>query len=124
MSVKEFENIPLFVPSPALRGWLGLARRAGFVTPGVAPVVSFVKGRKKPKLVLIADEAADTTKSKLWGLCFAHHVPYITLLSDGLMGDAIGMDTALYALALSDARLAEKIKEACLPAPQKDIPQG
>ena len=124
MSVKEFENIPLYTPAPALHGWLGLARRAGFVTPGVAPVVSFVKGRKKPKLVLIAAEAAETTKSKLWGLCYAHHVPYITLLSDGLLGDAIGMDTALYALAISDARLAEKIKEACLPLKDSDIPQG
>ena len=61
----------LYLLTKSTLGMLGLARRAGKLSPGVAPTLSAIRSNKKPALVLVADEASEATKSKLWGVCFA-----------------------------------------------------
>ena len=106
-------NEPIYLPTPKTAGMLGLARRAGKICPGVAPTLGAVRSFKKPALVLVAEEASEATKSKLWGVCFAHNVPYITLKAEGMMGTAIGAKTESYALGILDTGFAERIRSTC-----------
>lgn len=103
----------IYLPTKATAGMLGLARRAGKVCPGVSPTLSAVRSFTKPALVLVADEASNGTKSKLWGVCFAHGVPYITVKAEGLLGSAIGAKTEIYALGITDNGFAERIRLTC-----------
>ena len=115
-------NTEIYVPTNATQGMLGLARRAGKVCPGTAPTLNAVRSFKKPALVLIDEEASEATKSKLWGVCFAHKVPYLTLRAEGMLGKAIGAKTEIYALGILDVGLADRIRLTCelsLPSPNE-----
>lgn len=104
----------IYVPTKQTGGMLGLARRAGKVCPGVSPTLGAVRSHRKPALVLVAEEASEATKSKLWGVCFAHEVPYITLRSEGLLGKAIGAKTEIYAIGILDIGFADRIRSTCV----------
>ena len=103
----------IYLPTKSTAGMLGLARRAGKICPGVAPTLSAVRSFRKPALVIVADEASDATKSKLWGVCFAHKVPYITVKSQGVLGTAIGAKTEIYAIGILDTGFADRIRLTC-----------
>ncbi|MBO5788645.1 MAG: ribosomal L7Ae/L30e/S12e/Gadd45 family protein [Clostridia bacterium] len=94
---------------------LGLSRRAGAVCPGVSALLGIIKSRKKPCLVLVAVEASKQTKSKLYGVCHTHAVPYYTVLSQGMFGEAIGARTEILALGITNQGLAERILTCITP---------
>ncbi|MBO7151180.1 MAG: ribosomal L7Ae/L30e/S12e/Gadd45 family protein [Clostridia bacterium] len=115
MQVKNrpFEDPTVYVPTEPFYGMLGLARRAGKVTPGTPSVTKQLKGGAKASLVLIDDSASQGTKSKLWGLCFSKGVPFLTVRCDRGMGEAIGISAPLAALSISDKGFAKRLISLC-----------
>ena len=115
MQIKNlpFEEPAVYVPSAPFYGMLGLARRAGKVTPGTPSVLAQLKGGARISLVLIDDSASSGTKSKLWGLCFAKGIPYLTVRCERGMGEAIGIFAPLATLSVSDDGFAKRLISLC-----------
>lgn len=109
----RFDDEKLRIPSSAFRGMLGLSRRAGRVLAGTAQVCDAVRAARKPALVLIDADASEKTKSKLWGLCHAHGVPYLTLKADGLLGEMLGRGSEIVTCAVTDDAMAKRLCDLC-----------
>lgn len=113
MKTDPFEAQSVFSPDPAFFGMLGLARRAGKIKPGAPTVMAQLKGGGKPALVLIDAHASSGTRRKLWGLCYAKGVPYLTVRSERSMAEAVGMDAPVAALAVTDEGFAQRLISLC-----------
>ena len=60
--------------SSKLTGYLGFAARARKLMTGYNTVLSLIE-KRKAKLVIIAEDAADGTRDKISGKCRSHNVP-------------------------------------------------
>lgn len=109
MAADRFANEAVYTPVEGFFGMLGLARRAGKVTPGTGVLVAALRRGEKPPLVVIDAAASLGTKSRLWGLCYAKGVPYVTVSADGRLGDAVGITAPLSALSIGDAGFATRL---------------
>ena len=103
------------LPGDGFGGMLGLARRAGRLTTGVAAVIDAVRGRRKPALVLVDETASPAAKSKLGGICHAHRVPCSIIRADGLLGSATGAGTDVLAVAVNDPAFAGRLCALTIP---------
>lgn len=118
MSIEHaFDREKVYLPTPSFRGMLGLARRAGRALPGTAATCEAVRKNKNTALVLIDSSASSNTKSKLWGLCHAHGIPYLTLQADGLLGEMLGGGREIVAAAITDGGMARRLRATCTELP-------
>ena len=114
MKPAPFGAPPSYAPTPAFYGMLGLARRAGKVTPGVPTVSAKLKAGVKFSLVLIEEDASLSTKSKLWGLCFAKGVPCLTVKGERGLGESIGIFAPTAAVAVTDEGFSQRLVSLCI----------
>ena len=62
--------------SSKLSGYLGFAARARKLQTGYNTVLGLIE-KRKARLVIIAEDAADGTKDKISGKCRSHNVPCV-----------------------------------------------
>ncbi|MBO8128816.1 MAG: ribosomal L7Ae/L30e/S12e/Gadd45 family protein [Peptococcaceae bacterium] len=88
---------------------LGLGQKARSVTSGDEGVRAKLE-RRKVKLVIIASDAAASTKQDFSIMCRRYGVPYIVAGLKNELGAAIGKSPRAV-VALLDKNLADKIRE-------------
>ena len=124
MAADRFANEAVYTPNEGFYGMLGLARRAGKVTPGTGVLVAALRRGEKPPLVVIDAAASLGTKSRIWGLCHAKGVTYVTVSAEGRLGDAVGITAPLSALSIRDAGFATRLRDMLTAIPsQSATPQ-
>ncbi len=92
-----------------IRGYLGLAARAGRMESGEFSVEKAVKSGRA-HLVLIAEDASDNTKKKFQNMCAYHEVPYLLFGDRETLGHVIGREFRATA-CVTDIKLAKAIRE-------------
>lgn len=97
-----------------MKGLLGLGLRARTVVVGVEQV-RFAVGKRTAKLVFVAYDASENSRSKVLPLLKARRVQVIESVSAVELGAAVGRETTA-AVAVVDAALARGIRGA-LAAP-------
>ncbi|WP_105616034.1 L7Ae/L30e/S12e/Gadd45 family ribosomal protein [Vallitalea okinawensis] len=80
---------------------LGLCQRAGLLKSGEFACEKAVKGRKA-KLMIIAEEASDNTKSKFISSCKFYNTPYRIYGEKEELGHAIGKGLRATLVILDD----------------------
>lgn len=91
----------------ALRGLLGLCKRAGKLQSGVDITVSAIRAGKA-HLALIDEGVTPNTVKKISNACIYYHVPLLTLPKD-MLGAAVGQDSRM-AAAVTDAGFAARMQ--------------
>lgn len=94
---------------------LGFAMRAGKVIIGTELVCNSLsrRGKDRPRLVLVAHTASDSTKAKLAHKCEFYGVRLLTVnLDSAELGRLLGKLYAPAAVAITDDRFAEEIDRA------------
>ena len=126
MQVKNrpFEDPTVYVPTEPFYGMLGLARRAGKVTPGTPSVLAQLKKGAAVALVLIDESASSGTKSKLWGACFNKGVSFLTVRCERGMGEAVGIFAPLATLSVTDEGFAKRLISLCKECTEENPPQS
>lgn len=103
-----------------LLGFLGLCRRAGQLICGTTSVFSELAKKKKPALVLYAENASDATKKHILSKCAFYGVRALPFpASTGELADVIGKKNGLTAaVGVTDEQMADALctKIARLPA--------
>lgn len=92
-------------------GMLGLAKRAGYLVCGTDAVISAVTSKKKPALVIAAEDASARTKKQLSDKCATYEVAYVEIPCEkDILARAVGKkDSQISAAAVCDRGMAEKI---------------
>lgn len=103
-----------------LLGALGLCKRAGKLICGVPLICTEMRKSAQVQMVLSACDASDNTKKKLNDKCKFYSVAIVELpyTADELAA-AVGKDAPIGAVAVTDARLLQAVKEH-LPKPAQD----
>ncbi len=103
-----------------LLGALGLCKRAGKLICGVPLICTEMRKSSQVQMVLSACDASDNTKKKLNDKCKFYGVALCELphTADQLAA-AVGKDAPIGAVAVTDARLLQAVKEH-LPKPAQD----
>ncbi len=96
-----------------VRGLLGLGLRARSVVVGVEQVKAAV-GKRSVRLTLVADDAAENSRTKVLPLLAARHVLVIGGVTAGDLGAAVGRETTTV-VAVVDEALARGIRGALAP---------
>jgi len=102
-------------------GFLGLARRAGAVTPGVTPTRQGVRAGEV-KLVLFAADASEAQLAKVKGILRHREIPVRWVSSRALLGAAMG-EVALSVVGVTTASFADPLLQR-LPTRPPDSPGG
>lgn len=103
------------VPRPAdALGLLGLARRAGAVTPGVGATRRALQAGAV-RLVLLATDASETQCRKVRGRARGAGVPVGVVASRAALGRALGR-TELSVAGVTDRSFARQLQEKLPPA--------
>ena len=103
------------VPPPAdALGLLGLARRAGAVTPG-AGATRRALGAGAVRLVLVATDASETQRKKVRGRAHGAGVPVEAVAPRAVLGRALGR-TELSVAGVTDRSFARRLQEKLSPA--------
>lgn len=103
------------VPPPAdALGLLGLARRAGAVTPGVSATRRAL-GAGVVRLVLLATDASETQWKKVRGRARGAGVPVEAVASRAHLGRALGR-TEISVAGVTDRSFARQLQEKLSPA--------
>lgn len=87
--------------------YLGLARKAGKLSPGGFMTEKTVKGFRA-RLVLVSEEASENTKKDIRNMCEYYKVPMYVFGDRDSLGRAIGKDSCT-SLALTDEGFAGQI---------------
>lgn len=87
---------------------IGLARRAGKVVLGGSGVEATVR-TGKALLVILAEDAAKSTKKRLTDKCISYKVPIIVVGTKQSLGRITGRDEAA-AIAVTDSNFASGLK--------------
>ena len=87
--------------------YLGLARKAGKLSPGGFMTEKTVKG-KRACLVLVSEEASENTKKDFRSMCEYYKVPMYIFGEKEALGRAIGKESCT-SLALTDEGFAGQI---------------
>ena len=94
---------------------LGLCARARRVIFGVPMICEAMRRGEKdaPCLVLEAADTSDNTHKKITDKCTHYGVACIRLSCDGAtLAQALGKSASLAAVAITDARMAEMVKQS------------
>jgi len=95
------------VPDEQIRGYLGLAHRAGALTSGVEAVRHSVRDGEA-RLVILAGDAAPGQLQKVMGLLKHREVPLRWMDRRKALGSIVGRD-ALSAVAITSESFAEQL---------------
>lgn len=98
---------------PKVRGLLGLGLRARSVVVGVEQVRAAV-GKRTVRLAVVADNAADNSRTKVLPLLAARHVLVVGGVTAQDLGAAVGRETTTV-VAVVDEALARGIRGALAP---------
>ena len=90
-------------------GLIGLARRAGRLLCGLGSVVDGIRGRNV-FLVIISEDASDSSKKKITDKCGFYNVKYIFFGSMNDLGRAIGYNECT-AVAITDKGFADSVSD-------------
>ncbi len=93
---------------------LGLCVRAGRVIFGVPLICDAMRrgGKDAPRLVLEAADTSDNTHKRITDKCAYYGVTCIRLSCDGAtLAQALGKRAVLAAVAITDDRMAEMVKQ-------------
>ena len=90
-----------------MRGYLGLAARAGKVESGEFSTEKAVKSGRA-HLVVIADDASENTKKKFMNMCEYYEVPCFVFAELETLGHTIGRQFRA-SLAVTDIKLAKEL---------------
>ncbi len=97
-----------------LCGMIGLARRAGRVIIGT-DLVCRAMPKGDVKLVLISSTASDPTKKKLSVKSDFYGIEWIEAgIDTESLGKILGKSSSVAGIAITDAGLAEAIRESCV----------
>lgn len=96
-------------PPADVLGLLGLARRAGAVTPGVGATRRAL-GAGAVRLVLVATDASETQRKKVRGRARGAGVPLEAVASRAVLGRALGR-TELSAAGVTNRSFAKQLLE-------------
>ena len=89
---------------------LGLARKAGKLSSGTNLVSTFIRGSKKPFLVLLAQDASNNTKKLITSASRHHKVVCLsTTYTMDQFSDAIGASNYISCIAILDRGFADLI---------------
>ena len=103
-----------------LLGAIGLCKRAGKMICGVPLICTEMRKGSQIYAVLSALDASDNTKKKLNDKCKYYGVTLIELpYTADRLSAAVGKDAPIGAVAVTDARLMQTIKQH-LPKPAQD----
>lgn len=99
-----------------LLGAIGLCRRAGKLVCGVELICTELRKRNTVQMVLAASDVSDNTRKKLNDKCKFYGVT-LTFIPYGAerLAAAVGKDAPIGAVAITDAKLMQAVKEH-LPA--------
>jgi ribosomal protein L7Ae-like RNA K-turn-binding protein len=97
-----------------LRGMLGFAMRAGKLTIGTELVCTAMANKKNaPKVVLVASDASDGTKKKVFTKCEFYEIKAVQLnMSAEELGSLLGKSFAPVTVGVMDGGFAEQILKA------------
>ena len=99
-----------------LLGAIGICRRAGKLICGVPLICTEMRKGGTVCAVLAASDASDNTKKKLSDKCKFYGVTLVFLpYTAEALAAAVGKDAPIGAVAITDARLMQAVKEH-LPA--------
>lgn len=70
--------------------FIGIIKKSGNLVSGYNNCIFEIK-KDKCKLVILAEDASENTKSKFTGLCDRNQIPYIIYGSKEKLGTSIGM---------------------------------
>ena len=90
-----------------IRGYMGLAARAGRIESGEFSTEKAVKSGKA-HVVFIAGDASENTRKKFFNMCEYYKVPVFELADREQLGHIIGRQFRA-SLAVTDAKLAAAI---------------
>jgi ribosomal protein L7Ae-like RNA K-turn-binding protein len=93
--------------SRKILNFLGIARKAGCISPGEFMTEKCVK-TGKAHLVILSSEASENTKKAFHGLCARCRVPVFDFGEKEALGRAIGKNFAA-ALAVTDERFGAQL---------------
>jgi ribosomal protein L7Ae-like RNA K-turn-binding protein len=93
--------------NPKIFQWLGLAFRAGKIVHGEEGVLKSIRS-KQARVVLIADDASESTLKKFTDKCSFYDVPLKVALSRDRLGQAIGKPERVI-VAVTDPGFAKRI---------------
>lgn len=103
-----------------LLGAIGLCKRAGKLICGVPLICTEMRKGSQIQMVLSASDASDNTKKKLNDKCKYYGVALTELpYTADQLSAAVGKDAPIGAVAVTDARLMQAVKEH-LPKPAQD----
>ena len=89
---------------------LGLAKKAGKISSGTNLVSAFIRGDKKPILVLLANDASNNTKKLITSASRHHKVVCIsTAYTMEQFSDAIGASNYISCIAVFDRGFSDLI---------------
>lgn len=88
-------------------GLIGLSAKAGKIEYGADAVEEAIK-RKKAKLVIVAEDAADRTKEKFKFLCNKSNIYYVIFGEKEIISKAIGKNNKAI-IAIKDKNLSDEI---------------
>ncbi len=71
-------------------GLIGLANKAGMITGGGSMVADALKSKKKPGLVIVAEDVSEAIGSKIIHAAASHHVQYRTIITKDDFGAILG----------------------------------
>jgi len=86
---------------------LGIGRKAGYLTIGETGCIQIIK-REKCKLLIVASDASENTKSRFISLCNRYNVKYVMFGNKEGLGHSLGKDFSAV-VAISDTKFAEAI---------------
>lgn len=89
--------------------FIGLARKAGAVSPG-EPLASQAVKRKRAYLVLITQDASENTKKKIETALFGTDIPLLQFGNKADLGKMLGK-AFFSVIAITDRGFAERIME-------------
>lgn len=92
-----------------IRGYLGLAARAGKIESGEFSTEKAVRSGRA-HVVYVANDASENTRKKFQNMCSHYRVPLFTLTDRESMGHMIGKQFRA-SLAVTDERLAAVLVE-------------
>lgn len=106
-----------------LDGLLGLCRKSGKMILGTDMVLSAVRSEKrKPALVLYAEDVSQNTKKRICNGCTYHHIELRELpLNCGNLGHLLGKSSALAVIGITDEGFSKAI---CKHLPKEQTPRS
>ncbi len=88
---------------------LGLARRSGKIVVGCKACEESIK-RQTAKLIIVAEDAGNSTKRNFWHLANKHHVKILDFKNKKSLGELVGFREAAV-LVVTDTNFAQTIGE-------------